>query len=51
MEENMARFICENCRYTFRRNKSWAGVLCPYCGKPNCCKRDDEINDMINSII
>ena len=51
MEENLARFICESCRYTFRRNKKWVGKLCPYCGKSYSFKRDDEINKMINSMI
>lgn len=51
MEQETASFICEDCRYRFRRERNWNGKLCPYCGRSYTCKRDDEINKMINEII
>jgi len=50
MEETVS-YICEECRYRFRRKKSWNASVCPYCGKSNACRADDELNKMINEII
>ena len=51
MEKDVVSFVCNECRYRFRRNADWNKPLCPYCGKPGTCRADNEVNKMINEII
>ena len=37
------RFTCDNCHYKFTRGEDFDfGMVCPYCGKKDCVKRDSE---------
>ena len=46
MVEDQIRFICNNCRYKFRRKVDWDSFLCPYCGKESV-EKENTINKMI----
>ena len=47
--EDAIQYICNDCRFRFKRRASWKDSVCPNCGREGSFERgDNTINKFIN---
>tara|TARA_Y100000310_G_scaffold162377_1_gene162356 strand:+ start:379 stop:528 length:150 start_codon:yes stop_codon:yes gene_type:complete len=48
--EQLTVFTCDNCRYRFKRKKTWKENKCPYCGDMRSIHKEDTVTRMLNEL-
>lgn len=48
--ESLITFVCDNCRYRFKRKKDWNSTKCPYCGTDNSVGPENTVNKMLSEV-
>ena len=49
--EEIIQYVCNDCRFRFKRRTSWNDTVCPNCGREGTFERgDNTINKFINEV-